>query len=323
MKFAGKLLTTGLVIGGALGALTLFNKMTDSQAGEIDTVLKGEERRYPWKDGDIFYLVKGNRESKPLLLVHGFGPGASSYEWRKNIDGLAEHFRVYALDLLGYGLSDRPAIDYTAETYSDLISDFLKEVIGKPAVVVARGETSPYVIADAYRRPQFFERLVLVAPSPVMLQESVPGPLNGLLKALLRAPVIGQFAYNLLTSRRAIQNYYDIQGYHNPGLITDELVEYIFSSAHQSNARFAAASALTGNLMTDAHEPLARLQMPVVIVLGREGALTPGEASAAFKRVNARIETRTLDNASQQPQDEQAAKFNALVREFAGVTVTQ
>ncbi|HEU0002156.1 MAG TPA: alpha/beta fold hydrolase [Ktedonobacteraceae bacterium] len=323
MKFAGKLLTTGLVIGGALGALTLFNKMTDSQAGEIDTVLKGEERRYPWKDGDIFYLVKGNRESKPLLLIHGFGPGASSYEWRKNVDALAEHFRVYALDLLGYGLSDRPAIDYTAETYADLISDFLKEVIGKPAVVVARGETSAYVIADAYRRPQLFERLVLVAPSPVMLQETVPGPLNAALKILLRAPIAGQFAYNLLTSRRAIQNYYDAQGYHNPGLITDELVEYIFSSAHQSNARYAAASALTGNLTTDAHEPLARLQMPVVVIWGREGTLTPAEASAAFKGVNASIETRTLDNASQQPQDEQATKFNALVREFAGVTVTQ
>ena len=323
MKFAGKLLTTGLVVGGALGALTLFNKMTDSQAGEIDTVLKGEERRYPWKDGDIFYLVKGNREAKPLLLIHGFGPGASSYEWRKNIDALAENFRVYALDLLGYGLSDRPAIDYTAETYADLISDFLKEVIGKPAVVVARGETCAYVIADAYRRPQLFERLILVAPSPVMLQESAPGPLKSALRVLLRTPIIGQFAYNLLTSRRVIQNYYDMQGYHNPGLITDELVEYIFSSAHQSNARFAAAAALTGNLTTDAHEPLARLQMPVVTVWGREGVLTPSEASAAFKTVNARIETRTLDNASQQPQDEQATKFNALVREFAGVTVTQ
>ena len=323
MKFAGKLLTTGLVIGGALGALALFNKMTDSQAGEIDTVLKGEERRYPWKDGDIFYIVKGNREAKPLLLIHGFGPGASSYEWRKNVDALAEHFRVYALDLLGYGLSDRPAIDYTAETYADLISDFLKEVIGKPAVVVAHGETCAYVIADAYRRPQLFERLVLVAPSPTMLQETVPGPLNAAMKVLLRAPIVGQFAYNLVTSRRAIQNHYDLQGYHNPGLITDELVEYIFSSAHQSNARYPAASFHTGNLTTDAHEPLARLQIPVVAVWGREGALTPGEASASFKAVNARIETRTLDNASQQPQDEQATKFNALVREFAGVTVTQ
>ncbi|HVB72914.1 MAG TPA: alpha/beta fold hydrolase [Ktedonobacteraceae bacterium] len=323
MKFAGKLLTTGLVIGGTLGALTLFNKMTESQAGEIDTVLKGEERRYPWKDGDIFYLVKGNREAKPLLLIHGFGPGASSYEWRKNIDALAENFRVYALDLLGYGLSDRPTIDYSAETYADLISDFLKEVIGKPTVVVARGETCAYIIADAYRRPQLFERLVLVSPLPTILQETVPGPLNSVLKVLLRAPIVGQFAYNLLTSRRSIQNYYDIQGYHNPGLITDELVEYLFSSAHQSNARYAAASALTGNLATDVHEPLARLQMPVVTVWGREGLLTPGEASEAFKRVNARIESRTLDNSSQQPQDEQATKFNALVREFAGSAVTQ
>ena len=98
VKFAGKLLTTSLVLGGTLGALALVNKMTASQAGELNTVLKGEGRRYPWKYGDVFYQVKGNRESKPLLLIHGFAPGASSYEWRKNVDTLAEQFRVYTLD---------------------------------------------------------------------------------------------------------------------------------------------------------------------------------------------------------------------------------
>src|SRR5947208_11849960 len=82
MKFTGKLLTAGLVVSGALGALSVFNRMTESMAGELDTLLKnGEERRYPWKDGDIYYQVKGAREAKPLLLIHGFGPGASSYEW--------------------------------------------------------------------------------------------------------------------------------------------------------------------------------------------------------------------------------------------------
>lgn len=320
MKF-GKLLTTAVVVGGALGALALVNKMTESQAGELDTVLKGEERRYPWKNGDVFYLVKGNRESKPLLLVHGFGPGASSYEWRKNIDALAEQFRVYAIDLMGYGLSDRPAIDYTPETYADLIGDFLKEVINKPTVVVARGETCAFVIANAYRRPQLFERLVLVSPSPDMLAEVVPGPVNSACKVLMKMPIVGQFVYNMLTSRRSIQNFYDREGYHNPGLITDELVEYIFSSAHQPNARYAAAAAFTNNLAMDAHEPLARLQMPIVAVFGREAVPTPAEAGAAFKSVNPRLETRTLDNCTQQPQDEQAAKFNNLIREFASATV--
>src|ERR1051326_8261059 len=136
MKVKGKLLTAGLVVGGVLGTLTAVNKLTESMAGELNTVLTGEERRYPWKYGDMFYEVKGARDAKPLLLIHGFGPGASSYEWRKNVDALAQQFRVYTLDLLGYGLSDRPNIDYTAETFTDLISDFLKEVIGKPTVVV-------------------------------------------------------------------------------------------------------------------------------------------------------------------------------------------
>ncbi|HLI89641.1 MAG TPA: alpha/beta fold hydrolase [Ktedonobacteraceae bacterium] len=321
MALTKKLLTAGAIAGGALGALAIFNRVTESMAGELDTVLTGEERRYPWKYGDMFYEVKGAREAKPLLLIHSFGPGASSYEWRKNIDALSEQFRVYSLDLLGFGLSDRPAIDYTPETFTDLLHDFIKEVIGKPAVVVAHGMTCAYVIANAYRYPQLFERLILVAPPPTILQESYPGPLDTIWKFVLRAPIVGQFIYNMLTSRRAIRDYYDEQGYHNPGLITDELVEYIYTSAHQSNARYPMAAFLSNGLTLDVHEPLARLQMPVIAVWGREGVLTPSEASAAFKRVNPRLEVRILDKSSFHVQEEQASNFNNLVREFAAAPV--
>src|SRR6266566_966664 len=217
--FTRTLLTSTLVVGGAVGAMALYNKFIERQVSELDTVLKGEERRYPWKYGDIFYQVKGSRDAKPLLLIHGFGPGASSYEWRKNVDTLSQDFRVYFLDLLGFGLSDRPAIDYTAETFADLINDFIREVIAKPTIVVAHGLSSAYVIADAYRRPQLFERLILVEPSPTILQESSSSPLNSVVQKALRAPIVGSFLYNLLTSRQAIRNYYDREGYHNPGLI--------------------------------------------------------------------------------------------------------
>src|SRR5256885_5025015 len=64
MKLAGKLVTTGLAIGGVLGTLSVVNRMTETMAGEIDTVLTGEERRYPWKYGDMFYEVKGDRRSE-------------------------------------------------------------------------------------------------------------------------------------------------------------------------------------------------------------------------------------------------------------------
>ena len=152
MAFAKKLVATTLIVGGTLGSLALINKVTEQMAGELDTVLNGEERRYPWKYGDIFYKVKGAQSAKPLVLIHGLGPGASSYEWRKNIDALSTQFRVFALDLLGFGLSERPPMDYDAELYADLLSDFIKEVIGTSAVVVAHGATSAYAIAAAYRR---------------------------------------------------------------------------------------------------------------------------------------------------------------------------
>src|SRR5215472_3818147 len=170
MKVTRTLLTTGLVAGGIFGTMAIANRVIESQAGPLDTVLNGDERRFSWKYGEVFYKVKGDRDARPLLLIHDFGPGASSYEWRKNVDVLAEHFHVYVIDLLGYGISDRPVIDYTAETFTDLIGDFINEVIGRPTIVVAHGLPSAYVIANAYRRPHLFDRLVLVTPPSTMLQ---------------------------------------------------------------------------------------------------------------------------------------------------------
>lgn len=323
MKTTGKIVTAGLAIGGTLGAMALWNKLTISQAGELSTVLRGEERRYPWKYGDVFYQVSGEREARPLVLIHSLAPGASSYEWRKNIDALAEQFRVYALDLLGAGLSDRPAIDYTAETYIDLIGDFLKEVVGKPALVVAHGLSSAFVVMCAYRRPQLFERLILVSPPLSLLEEQKAGLPGRVLRIVLKTPIVGEFIYNVLTSRRALQSYYDRKGYHNPGLITDQLVEYVFSSAHQADSHYTTASLLGKELALDIREPLARLRVPVVAFWGREEEVAPSEVSAAYRQVNPQIETRIIERCNQQLQDEQASRFNALVRELAGAPIAQ
>ncbi|HEY1350409.1 MAG TPA: alpha/beta fold hydrolase [Ktedonobacteraceae bacterium] len=323
MKTTGKLVTAGLAIGGALGTMALLNKLTISQAGELRTALKGEERRYPWKYGDIFYQVSGEREARPLLLIHSLAPGASAYEWRKNIDALAEQFRVYAIDLLGAGLSDRPAIDYTAETYTDLVGDFLKEVIGKPTTVVAHGLSSAFAIMCAYRRPQLFEKLIMVSAPISLLEERRDGLAGMVLKTVLNAPVVGEFIYNLLTSRRALRGYYDRQGYHNPGLVTDQMIEYMFSNAHQPESHYPAISLFSKELTTDIREPLARLRIPVIAFWGREAELAPNEVSAVYRQMNSHIETRIIDHSNQQLQDEQAGKFNALVRELAGTPVTQ
>ena len=76
---------------------------------------------WTWQGQTIRYTVAGI--GKPLLLIHGFG--ASIGHWRKNIPFLAEQgYRVFALDLLGFGDSAKPSLDYTLELWQQQIKDF-------------------------------------------------------------------------------------------------------------------------------------------------------------------------------------------------------
>jgi len=77
----------------------------------------------------INYVELGDPSRPAILLVHGFG--ASSYHWRHNIPVLAREYHVYAIDLLGFGWSDKPIMDYDASVWRDQIVDFVKEVILK------------------------------------------------------------------------------------------------------------------------------------------------------------------------------------------------
>lgn len=74
----------------------------------------------------INYFVDGAEESAPVLLVHGFG--ASIGHWRKNIPFFVEAgYRVYALDLLGFGASEKPRLEvYSLELWKELLVDFCK-----------------------------------------------------------------------------------------------------------------------------------------------------------------------------------------------------
>lgn len=75
----------------------------------------------------INYLEIGDSSKPALLLVHGFG--ASSYHFRYNIPILARKYHVYAIDMLGFGWSDKPIMDYDASVWRDQVVDFVQEVI--------------------------------------------------------------------------------------------------------------------------------------------------------------------------------------------------
>jgi len=126
--------------------------------------LPGESHYYKWKCGYIFYKVLGAPEAPPLLLLHTPELAASAYEMRKILEPLAQHYRVYAPDLIGFGFSDHPTIDYTADTYLTLCRDFLTSVVKQPATLVASRISCNYAVGTAATSPDLCERLVLISP---------------------------------------------------------------------------------------------------------------------------------------------------------------
>ena len=102
--------------------------------------------------GSCSLTVAGN-SGPPIVLVHGFG--ASAYHWRYNIIELAKKHRVFAVDLLGFGWSDKALVDYSQTIWSDQIAAFIKEVVDDGPVVLAGNSLGGYnSLATAARFPE-------------------------------------------------------------------------------------------------------------------------------------------------------------------------
>src|SRR5579885_1254068 len=146
-------LARGTALAGAVvagGALVVTARSILATPQPLASTLEGESQVFRFRNGDVFYKVRGPADAQPVLLLHSVHLSASSFEWRKNFRALSQSFRVYAPDLLGFGLSDRPAIEYTGDLYTHLIIDFAREVIGQPTIVVARNHAAAFATRSAY-----------------------------------------------------------------------------------------------------------------------------------------------------------------------------
>ncbi|KAI0566635.1 DNA photolyase [Gracilaria domingensis] len=114
-----------------------------------------EPKFWKWRGFLVRYVEEGKEHSSqgkpPLLLIHGFG--ASSQHYRRSIQELKTHYHVYAVDLIGFGRSEKPPTQYTQAFWECLIWDFVEKVVKQP-VFIAGNSIGGYFAcafgADAY-----------------------------------------------------------------------------------------------------------------------------------------------------------------------------
>jgi pimeloyl-ACP methyl ester carboxylesterase len=122
----------------------------------------GQWADWPFQEVPVAYRVDG--DGPPVVQIHGIGAGASSEQTKYQIDALTvAGYRVYSLDLTGWGRPIGPRTLFTGEYYSDLLSAFLTDVVGTPSARIGHSLGATYAIAAAASNPGQVTALVLNA----------------------------------------------------------------------------------------------------------------------------------------------------------------
>lgn len=196
----------GLAVGMGAAVVTtthLINSIIFKSSTANNYTGKRIRSNYQWKFGNIAYITAGS--GSPLLLIHDLNSYSSSYEWEQTINSFAKNHKVYAIDLLGCGHSDKPNLTYTSFMYTQLINDFVVNVIRCKTDVIATAASTPIVIMAAFNNHALFNKIILV--SPLSVEEALKGPdnLSGIRRHILNVPVIGTTVYNILFNKPSLK----------------------------------------------------------------------------------------------------------------------
>lgn len=254
----------------AVGAPALANALIARRNRRLEAPSWGRSRRFAWTHGEIDFQQIGDGES--LVLVHSLGPGHDADEWREAALTLARGSRVLAFDLIGWGRSDKPRIEYDGELYIRLLREFLEQVVRQRCVLVAAGLSAAYAVEVAVDRPDLVTALALVSPLGLDLAGEEPDLTDALTNRVLRLPILGASALNLYTSKAALARHLKKEVFAADDRVDAARIEHHYLSCHQPGSHLSLAALLSGYLNHDVGGVLSRLDHPVWLAWGRQAS---------------------------------------------------
>jgi pimeloyl-ACP methyl ester carboxylesterase len=204
----------------------------------------------------IHYIKQGT--GKPVILVHGFG--GSTYTWRKLIPLLADTYSVYALDLLGFGLSGKPPDgNYDLQSQGELVVKFIETLKIPSPTLVGHSMGGVVIGYAALRAPQQIDSLIMVSAG--FYGQGAPSFLKYLFFPLDKI-MAKQFYTKNVRGKSMLRSFY------NKEFVTDELVDAYLLPTQTPNAIDALASMMRTVSVQTYNGIAEKLPQPTLIVWG-------------------------------------------------------
>lgn len=310
--------------GVSVAASTLTAEAEPSSKGFERLPYKPEGYNYwTWRSHKIHYVVQG--EGSPIVLIHGFG--ASAFHWRYNIPELAKKHKVYALDLLGFGWSDKALIDYDAMVWRDQVVDFVKEIVKEPTVLVGNSLGGFTALVAATGLPDLVNGVALLnsagqfgdgkreseTSEETALQKFLLKPL----KEVFQRVVLGFLFWQAKQPARVLSVLKSV--YINSSNVDDYLVESITRPAQDPNAGEVYYRLMTRFMMNQSKYTLdavlSELSCPLLLLWGD---LDPWVGPAKANRIKEFYPKTTLVNlqAGHCPHDETPELVNKALLDW-------
>ncbi len=254
--------------------------------------------------GDLrLRAVRAGAGEPTLLLLHGYGE--SLLAWQPMFDRLARRTRVVAVDLPGFGLSDKPASGYSLARMTDRLADFLDRWTRGPVIVVGHSLGGEIAAALALRRPDRISGLVLLAPAGAGLTPAA----DSVQKA---ADVMGwlHVASGIL-----------LLPIHDPAWLGESDSALAYEPTTEAAYRTAAAAVLREFDFKALEDSFPRIHQPVLLLWGRQDPTVPfatGERiAAALPSVTFVPLDHTLHRPHQSEPDRVAAEIESWMAQRA------
>jgi pimeloyl-ACP methyl ester carboxylesterase len=287
--------------------------------------LRATPKEWWWSGFKLVYYEDGPRGSEPIaeadveaeaadpiVLIHSIHAAASAWEMRELFERFGVDRRVIALDLLGFGASERPDVDYDSDLYQDMLRDFLTEVVGGPAHVLASSVSAAHALESAAADPKHFKSLILVNPTGLLTQATGPDRKGRLLQNLVRLPFIGEALYNLLVSKPSLR-YYGSRIYRDPS-VEEQTSEQQYATAHQPGARYAPAAFLGDAMARNVYMALRTVEVPTLSFWTRSDITDTEREAEAFKAVAPGMQQIWIDDAGSLPHEEKPDIVTGYIR---------
>jgi pimeloyl-ACP methyl ester carboxylesterase len=251
-------------------------------------------------DGSKIRYIKAGSSKRSLILVHGLG--ASAERWEQVIPHFSKNFTVYVPDLIGFGQSDKPNVDYTVDFFSDFVKAFSKSLGIDKSTIIGSSLGGQIAVDYVTKDQQSVDKLVLVSPAGAMKQ-STPALDAYVMAALYPDPTTAKNAFTMMTG-----NNKDV-----PDVIVNDFVQRM----RMPNAKFAFMSTLLG--LKNAPEISTMLELihvPTLIVWGSLDPVIPVKYAEYFVKKIQDCRFYQIENCGHTPYVEDPKEFSKIVLDF-------